>query len=92
MDENRRRFFVCLHGVGPICKEIKDVYWGGQANGKRRPVWTSLEKYPGYKITPSELLLFFTIYRDVSHNVFTKCIHFMLKWQVSKWTMKRDAL
>ena len=35
---------------------------------------------------------FFTIDRDVSHNVFTKCIHFMLKWQVSKWTMKRDAL
>ena len=36
-NENRRRFFVCLHGAGPICKKIKDVHWGGQANEKRRP-------------------------------------------------------
>ena len=56
-DENRRRFFVCLHGAGPICKQIKDVYWGGQANEKRRPVWTSLknksrlQNHPGWTVT-----------------------------------------
>ena len=55
-NENRRRFSVCLHGAGPICKQIKYVYWGGQANEKRRLVWTSLENDAGYKITPAELL------------------------------------
>ncbi len=29
-------FFVCLHGAGPICKQIKAVEWGGQTNKKRR--------------------------------------------------------
>ena len=56
-DENRCRFFVCLHGAGPICKQIKDVYWGGQANEKRHPVWTSLknkfrlQNHPGWTVT-----------------------------------------
>ena len=39
-----------------VWTEIKAVYWGGQANEKRRPVWTSLDNYTGYKITPAELL------------------------------------
>ena len=56
-DENRRRFFVCLHGAGPICKQIKDVYRGGQANEKRRLRWASpwkwsrLQNRPGWTDT-----------------------------------------
>ena len=42
------------------------VYWGGQANEKRCPVWTSLENDPGYKITPAELLQISDIYESAS--------------------------
>ena len=31
-EQTRCRFFVCLHGAGPICKKIKNLYRGGQAN------------------------------------------------------------
>ena len=41
---------------GAIRKKIKDVYRGGQANKKRRPVWTSPIKPAELRKKPAELL------------------------------------
>ena len=57
LERKQAPIFVCLHGAGPICKKIKGVHWGGQANEKRRPGGRPKKHLYIKKYIPAELLL-----------------------------------